>query len=76
MILRRGKIPGTIVTDYELGSQREYMINHYGGRVVAVGVSDSDIDNLISNNLDNIIKRINSHLDNVIERISSHYGDV
>lgn len=48
MKLRKGIQPGTIVTDYEPGAERPYMIKHYGGRLVASGMSEADIDSLVS----------------------------
>ena len=43
-LLRKGKVPGTIVRDYPVGQERQYLINHYGGQVVATGMRDEDIN--------------------------------
>jgi len=50
MILRKGKQAGTIVTDYPIGEERQHMIEHYGGRLVASGMNDVDIEDIIQMN--------------------------
>lgn len=47
MILRLGKKPGTIVTDYEPGQERAYMIEVYGGRLVAEGLTKEDAEQIV-----------------------------
>ena len=47
MILKKGKQPNTLVTKYHKGLERPYMINLYGGRLVAMNLSDSDLEYIL-----------------------------
>lgn len=46
-VYRRGKVPGMIVKDFPVGEERQYMINLYGGRVVARDMSEEDVAALL-----------------------------
>jgi hypothetical protein len=40
---RRGKLKGTIIQDFLPGEERQFLINVYGGRLVAEGVKEEDM---------------------------------
>jgi hypothetical protein len=45
-VLKLGKIKGTVVEDYPKGEERPYMIEHYGGRLVAEGLTERDANRI------------------------------
>jgi hypothetical protein len=74
--LEKGKIKGTVVTQYQVGEERPYLIEHYGGRLVAEGMSEEDIDGILlmqsvlMNILNEAIKSNPDGVDRVIKELS------
>ena len=71
--MRRGNHPGSLVTDYPIGMERPYMINHYGGRVVALNLSEEDITDILymQDELDKTIQKPILHASRGSLRISA-----